>query len=312
MASRYEIEVTINSARDLKNVNWRYGDLKPYVVVWVDPATKCSTKADFDGDTDPVCDEKLIIPLGDRSIEDAVLSIDVVHAGAAEDVKPLIGSARLPLREVVDEGGIGGKVSRSLKLKRPSGRPHGRIEVKVAVKEVARYYDPYPPPYGTGVSRDYHDRYGYAQPFPAPPPPSGYPHAAPPSGYPYGAAPPPPMGAYDQARYGAAPPPPMGAYDQARYGTAPPPPMGAYDQARYGAAPPPPPMGAYDQAGYGAAPVEKKKSKMGMGTGLAVGAAAGVLGGLALAEGVDYLEDKIADDAAEKVEDDLAYGDDDF
>jgi hypothetical protein len=57
---------------------------------------------------------------------------------------------------------------------------------------------------------------------------------------------------------------------------------------------------------------EKKKSKFGgMGTGLAVGAGAGVLGGVALVEGAEYLEDKIADDAAEKVEDDLGYDDDD-
>ncbi|KAL2334751.1 hypothetical protein Fmac_015964 [Flemingia macrophylla] len=58
---------------------------------------------------------------------------------------------------------------------------------------------------------------------------------------------------------------------------------------------------------------EKKKSKFGgMGTGLAVGAVAGVLGGVALVEGAEYLEDKIADDAAEKVEvdDDYDEGDD--
>ncbi|KAI3504008.1 hypothetical protein L1887_32552 [Cichorium endivia] len=52
---------------------------------------------------------------------------------------------------------------------------------------------------------------------------------------------------------------------------------------------------------------EEKKSKHGMGTGLAVGAAAGLLGGLAIAEGVDYVEDEIAEDAADKVEDDLGY-----
>ncbi|RYR56170.1 hypothetical protein Ahy_A05g021939 isoform E [Arachis hypogaea] len=46
-----------------------------------------------------------------------------------------------------------------------------------------------------------------------------------------------------------------------------------------------------------------------MGTGLAVGALAGAVGGIALVEGADYLEDKIADDAAEKVEDDLGYDD---
>lgn len=44
-----------------------------------------------------------------------------------------------------------------------------------------------------------------------------------------------------------------------------------------------------------------------MGTGLAVGAAAGLLGGLALAEGAEYVENKIADDVAERVEDDLGY-----
>ncbi|GFZ06453.1 hypothetical protein Acr_18g0006230 [Actinidia rufa] len=41
------------------------------------------------------------------------------------------------------------------------------------------------------------------------------------------------------------------------------------------------------------------------GVGLVVGAVAGFLGGLSIADGVDYVEDKIVDDVAEKVEDDL-------
>ncbi|KAI3500816.1 hypothetical protein L1887_36641 [Cichorium endivia] len=56
---------------------------------------------------------------------------------------------------------------------------------------------------------------------------------------------------------------------------------------------------------------EEKKSKYGMGTRLAVGAAAGLLGGLAIAEGVVYVEDEITKDAADKVEDDLCYDVDD-
>lgn len=65
----------------------------------------------------------------------------------------------------------------------------------------------------------------------------------------------------------------------------------------------------------------KKKSKMGMGGGLAVGAAAGVLGGLALAGGASYLENKFEDRVAERVEEDRYggggggyddYGDDDY
>lgn len=51
---------------------------------------------------------------------------------------------------------------------------------------------------------------------------------------------------------------------------------------------------------------QKRGGKMGLGTGLAVGAVAGALGGLALEEGLKYEEDKIAD----KVESDLAERDD--
>ncbi|KAL0400726.1 UNVERIFIED_CONTAM: hypothetical protein Slati_4102500 [Sesamum latifolium] len=188
----------------------------------------------------PYWDQKLVIPFN-SPIEDSTLHIDIVHANAAEDTKPLIGSAKLPLRDVVDDVGLGGRLERKLELKRPSGRPQGKLEVSVSVRE-PRYRAPdpyYAPPYGVPppATRDY----------PAPPygnqyygaPPA---YAAPPSGYP---------------AYGAPP---------------------AYGQPSYG------------QPAYGQ----------------------GALGGLALAEGVDALEDKIADDAAERVEDDLGYDGDDF
>lgn len=45
-----------------------------------------------------------------------------------------------------------------------------------------------------------------------------------------------------------------------------------------------------------------KPPKMGLGAGLAIGAVAGALGGLALDEGLNYEEDKIA----ERVENDVA------
>ncbi|RYR56174.1 hypothetical protein Ahy_A05g021939 isoform A [Arachis hypogaea] len=216
MGSRYEIEVKLESARGLKNVNWRYGPNRPYAVVWVDPSNKTLTRVDEEGDTDPNWDETLVIPLPPEPLENLTLHVDVVHAGREEDTKPLIGSARLKLAEVLDDVGVGVPLSRTLKLKRPSGRPHGKVNVNVTVRE-PRYRAPDPynaPPYGG----------------------SGY-------GYPYGVE-------------------------------------------------------------------EKKKSKFGgMGTGLAVGALAGAVGGIALVEGADYLEDKIADDAAEKVEDDLGYDD---
>ncbi|XP_021844247.2 protein SRC2-like [Spinacia oleracea] len=289
MASRFEVEVTLSSAKDLKNVNWRHGPIKPYAVMWFDPARKITSRVDEEGDTTPHWNQTLVIPL-DRPIEDATLHIDIVHAYADEDTKPLIGSAKLPLREVVDDVGVGGRLNRSLKLKRPSGRPHGKVEVEVVVRQ-PRYHapDPYGAlPYGV-ASKD--AGYGGA-PYMAPP--TGYPHMAPPpggsGGYPYGQpayAPP----SYGQPAY--APP----SYGQPAYGQP------GYAQPSYGQ----PGGGGY---GYGQVAEEKKKGGKfgGMGTGLAVGAVAGALGGLALVEGFDKLEDHIADEAAEKVEDDLADG----
>ncbi|CAL5090350.1 unnamed protein product [Urochloa decumbens] len=301
MGSRYEVEVTVGSARDLKNVNWRNGDLKPYAVAWIDSGTKCSTRVDLDNGEDPSWDEKLLLPLPPTSrLDDAVLYLDVVHANAnaADGVKPLVGSARLPLRDVLDGAGIGGgKVSRTLRLKRPSGRPHGRLDVRVAVKEPARYYDPnpYPAPAGYGQPQGSRDPYGSG---------GGYYGAGAAAGGYGGAA------AYGSGGYGAAAQPyaaaPPAGYPSA-YGSAP--------QPAYAA--PPPTTAAYGASAapaYGsAAPVAggavgadgTKKNKMGMGTGLAVGAAAGVLGGLALAGGASYLENKFEDHVAEKVEEKL-------
>lgn len=272
----YEVELTLTSAKDLKNVNWRNGHTRPYAVVWVEPQKKCSTKVDEEGDTSPFWGETLVVPIPPgQPIEDTTLYIDVVHAGSDEGTKPLIGSARLKLVEVLDDGGLGGRVSRTLKLKRPSGRPQGKLEVEVCVRE---------PLYR---SRDAY----YA-------PPHGVPRAAPAYGVP------PPYGASQAAPAYGAPPPPYGY----QYGAAPPPPQASYGYQSYGYGAPP--------ASYEQQPVysqEEKKSKFGgMGTGLAVGAVAGVLGGLALAEGVDAVEDHIADDVEDKVEDDLGYDGDDF
>ncbi|CAJ1952846.1 unnamed protein product [Sphenostylis stenocarpa] len=281
MGSRYEVEVKLSSARGLKNVNWRNGANRPYVVVWVDPSNKLSTHVDENGDTDANWDQTLVIPLPPKPLEDQTLYIDVVHAGSEEDTKPLIGSARLKLTEVLNDVGMGERLGRTLTLKRPSGRPQGKVEVSVTIRE-PRYPAPgaYNAP-GYGV-RDYSpapQAYGYP-PYGAPQQGAYY-SAAPPSGYPYNA---PTQG------YGAPP--------QSGYGYNAPPQTASYGQG----------------SEYGYAPKEeKKKSKFGgMGTGLAVGAVAGVLGGVALVEGAEFLENKIADDVAERVEDDLGYDGDDF
>ncbi|WJX66332.1 hypothetical protein P8452_50897 [Trifolium repens] len=74
------------------------------------------------------------------------------------------------------------------------------------------------------------------------------------------------------------------------------------------------PQQRYNVGGYTALYGEvggKKKSEFGeMGIRFAVGAVVGVLGGLALEKGVEYIEDRIVDDVVEIVEDDLSNDDD--
>ncbi|KAF5803011.1 putative C2 domain-containing protein [Helianthus annuus] len=61
MSARYELEITISSARNLKNISWRHGSLNPYAVVWVDPKKQTHNNVDEVGDESPVWDEKLTI-----------------------------------------------------------------------------------------------------------------------------------------------------------------------------------------------------------------------------------------------------------
>ncbi|XP_021844246.2 protein SRC2 [Spinacia oleracea] len=271
--SRYEVEVTLSSAKDLKNINWRNGPIRPYVVAWIDPDRRITSRADDEGDTSPEWNQTLTVPL-DRPIEDATLCIDVVHhTSRGEDIKPLIGSTKLDLCDVVDDVGIGGRMTRSLKLKRPSGRPQGKLELEIVICDPRSYRgsDPYPAPQ--------HVDYGVV-----------------------------PKGGYDNSHVGNSEfqhqtynTTPQGgyAYEQPpAYGQAAPYGNPGYGQPGYG---------------YGSEQVEEKKKSGfgGMGTGLAIGAVGGLVGGIALAEGFDQLEDHIADEAAEQVEDDLGDEDED-
>ncbi|CAI8593765.1 unnamed protein product [Vicia faba] len=226
---RYELDLTLKSAKALKNVNWRHGANQPYAVVWVDQANKFTTNVDANGDTEADWNQTMILPLPPIRFEDLTLYIDIVHAGFEEDTKKLIGSARLQLVDVLDFG-IGERESRVLTLKRPSGRPQGKVEVKVGIRENAYHAQGayYPPAYGV--------------PYGAPAQPGPYYSADPPAGYP------------QTPSYSSQ--------------------TNVYVQVE-----------------------EKKKSKFGgMGTGLAVGAVAGVLGGVALVEGAEYIAEKLSDD----------------
>lgn len=278
-----DLDLTIVSAKHLKNVNWKNGDLKPYVVFWIDPDRRLATKSDDSGSTTPVWNERFTLPLT-HALHDSFLTLEIFHSKPSETLKPLVGTLRLPLKDVDDLEDS--TRLRKFTLTRPSGRPQGKIHLKLGLlgrplPPTIDYANPSPPlvcylpsnPIPPPSARDYR---GYS-PSPSPPPYSAY------SSYPDA------YSGYYSGYYSSAPPPP-------------PPPRPFFDRPmNYGG--PSGPSAPLDYSSYDHKP---KSGKMGMGAGLAVGAVAGAMGGLALGEGLKYEEEKIA----ERVENDMAARDD--
>jgi hypothetical protein len=265
-----DLELTVVSGKHLKNVNWRRGELRAYVVAYFDPARRSATCPDDAGGCKPTWNERLVLPLPPHISPhepSLLLSLDVFHSKPSDSPKPLVGSARSPIRDLLfptspnpSQDSTDSPIV-TLPLLRPSGRPQGKLRIRVAIRKRL------PPP-----------------PEPQYPPPSSSPYYFPP--------PPPPA-------YSA--PPQYGSEQYYR------PPSGYYS------APPPPPQ--YEYTGRPSAPVEYSRpydqhgrsgvgsgnGRYGVGTGLAVDAAAGALGSLAIDEGVKYKEEKAAEQVEEKV-----------
>ncbi|XP_008785412.1 extensin [Phoenix dactylifera] len=309
-----DLEITVVSAKHLKNVNWHHGDLKPYAVAYLDPDRRAATKPDDAGNTRPVWNERLSLPLPPSLLDPPLfLTFDIFHSKPSETPKPLVGTARCSVKDLLGPDAFAAAASsgvaldgspvpiKTLELRRPSGRPQGKIRIKVAIRErpcpppgpayqfappSGYYYSTAPPP----SARDYR---AYSPP-PPPVPPYSHPMPSQPSPYPYGNYSDPYSGYYSStAGYYSAPPAPAPAPAPARP---------YYDRASvYGG-----PSAPVDYSSGPSSYEQKTKgARLGMGTGLAVGAVAGALGGLALDEGLKY-EEKIA----ERVESDLAARDD--
>ncbi|XP_062154618.1 protein SRC2-like [Alnus glutinosa] len=287
-----DLELTVVSAKHLKNVNWKNGELKPYAVFWVDPDRRLATKSDDSGSTHPVWNERFTLPIT-LPLHESVLTLEIFHSKPSETPKPLVGTLRVPLKNLEspdDQNRI-----RKFELTRPSGRLQGKIRVKLCVRE-----RPLPPDYHIAPPPSYfyssapvipppRDYRGYPSspytsplPAPSPSPPPPYQYSSYPDTYP----------GYYSGYYSNAPPPPL-------------PPRPFFDRpVNYGG--PGGSSGPSAPVDYSQYEQKPRSSKMGLGTGLAVGAVAGALGGLALEEGLKYEEDKIA----ERVENDMAARDD--
>ncbi|XP_050209392.1 protein SRC2 [Mercurialis annua] len=290
----FDLDLTIVSAKHLKNVNWKNGDLKSYAVFWVDPARRLATKSDDSGSTRPVWNERFSIPLV-LPVHEYYLTLEIFHSKSSETPKPLVGTLRVGLKDLSDPEDY--SRIRTFELIRPSGRPQGKIRIKLGVKE-----RPLPPP-PPQLQHDYHitpQQSYYYNTAPIPPPPS--------RDYRYSTAspPPPPVPHHQYPSYHhdtySSPSPYYSGYYSAAAAPPPMPPRPLFERTNsnsYGG-----PSAPVDYSVGAASPYDNQSQsqrqkgvggKLGFGTGLAVGAVAGTLGGLALEEGIKYEEDKIAD-----------------
>ncbi|KAG4923317.1 hypothetical protein JHK87_048857 [Glycine soja] len=260
-----DLDLTIVSAKHLKNVNWKNGNLKPYVVFWVDPERRLATKSDDSGNTSPVWNERFALPLP-LPLHDSFLTLEIFHSKPSDTPKPLVATLRLPLKDLHDLHDS--TRLRKFPLSRPSGRPHGKIHLKLGLlgRPQFDYASPNPNP-NPNPSPNFVCYRGYT-----PSPSHSHSHSPSP--------PPSPYTSYTDSYSGAPPPPPPRPFFDRYAG-----PSGPSAPLDYSS--------TYDS--------KPKAPKMGLGAGLAVGAVAGALGGLALEEGLNYEEDKIA----ERVENDV-------
>ncbi|XP_071706921.1 uncharacterized protein [Rutidosis leptorrhynchoides] len=282
-----DLELTIISAKHLKNVNWRNGDLTPYVIFWLDPDRRLATKSDDLNSTKPVWNERFVIPFT-TTPSASVLTLEIFHSKPLDTPKPLVGTLRLQIDDLPELYNPNHPtVTRNFDLRRPSGRINGKIRLKLAFRErpLPNYQNIPQPSYYYNTT-----------------PPTSYPRYPPSPAAPPAPSPPPP-------------PPPQHPY---HYGSFSDPYSGYYQSGYYTQPPPPPPPSLHPQqtprpytdrpvsyatgSGGPSAPVDyaqfDQKQKTGkLGLGLGVGAVAGGLGGLSIDEGLRYEDEKIGDSA---------------
>ena len=264
MAMQRPLEVSIFSAKGLKNVNF-FSKLEVYAEAWLsnDPNNKQRTPVDREGGRNPSwkgANLKFFIPDG---VDTGGLILSIVLRCESVLGYRDIGEVKVPVRDLELSAGKSDRIV-TYEVRRPSGRAKGSLNFSVKIGEPTAA----PPPTAYDPA-----------PYPAPPA-----HAYPPIGtaYPHGAE---NKGDHPVTAYPAGPsaayPPPQGypmAYPPQGYGAPPP---------GYGYPPPP----AY---GYGAPPVvqpqkpKKNKLGLGLGAGLLGGALGGLLIGDMISDAADY------------------------
>ncbi|XP_018850061.1 protein SRC2 homolog [Juglans regia] len=286
------LDLVIKSAKDLKDVNL-FSKMDVYAVVKIDgdhnlKSSKHKTPTDKDCGTSPKWNFPVQFTVDNAAAQQNRLTLVVKIKSDRSLGDKEIGKVNVPIKELLDVFGEAKEAKNvSYSVTTPSGKVKGTLDLsyKFGEKFTApeqhknKHAEPapaYPAGYAAGSS------VAAAYPPPGAYPPPAYAHPPPPGGYP------PPAGAY--------PPPQPGAYPPVAAG------YGGYPPGGYPQYPQYPPQGGYPpQTGYGyggyPAPVQQpQKSKMGGVGGMALGAGAGLLGGLIIGDMISDATDGGFDD----------------
>lgn len=131
------LELDVVSAQDLAPVS---KSMRTYVVAWVRPDRKLTTRVDEMGNANPTWNEKFVFKVDEETLESdtAEISIEIYALTWLRVI--LTGMVNVKINELVPsscrtlgKGGNSAKRFFTLQIHRPSGRPQGTIHIGVAL-----------------------------------------------------------------------------------------------------------------------------------------------------------------------------------
>ncbi|CAN0897135.1 Protein SRC2 homolog [Linum grandiflorum] len=306
------IDITIQSAKDLKDVNL-FSKMDVFAAVSINGCDhrlkpkqqKQRTPIDKDCGPNPWWGHRVSFTVDEPSLQQNRITVKFELVSARNLGDREIGGVNVPVKELFGKGDDGGGAERTATyaVRTPSGRSKGTLTFSYKFGE--KFSSPAASADHKGLSNLKSD------PSPTvayPPPPAGYPPvgSSTGSGYPYKppstppaavatAYPAPPPAGYPppQQGYGVYPGyPPQPAYG-GYYNHAPPPPAGYPPyQPGYGAYPGYPPQPVYGGGGY-----QRPHKSGGSGGKMALGVGAGLLGGLLVGDMISDVGEMAAYDS---------------
>ena len=95
-----ELEVTVLSAQDLKNVKMTGGTMNPYCVAWVYPHTKVAGAVNNGGGVNPTWNSTIKVSVEESLIEQGTASLTIEIYNHGRFSNKFIGSAIVPLSDI--------------------------------------------------------------------------------------------------------------------------------------------------------------------------------------------------------------------